>query len=446
MTTARKFRVLLVPDSIYWVTGTIAKAIATANPWIEATIVSGPLVAELFPDESVIADRFDLVHFICPYSSRDWLPRLRDRVPVVTSHHHVTSWDLIAHNVDGDAIVAGSAEWVNDLEKRGADMSRVFRVPYGVDVNVFAPATRGDKESERRKLGLSSADPVIGFFAKRASNDDDRKGTDVFVEAVLELHQTLPVAGVLIVGPGWQELVRKFKAAGIACAWIPFIVDSRDIAPLYHALDFYWVTARVEGGPVPLLEAMSSEVCCLSTEVGLAREVVQHGVNAELLPMNDSGVFAARTRELWKDADRRAAMGRAARETMLADMRDYDMAQLVRAVYERAVEVFSERNPGVAATRLPEKSEGQTIADGDVPLMALNEEEKRKARMLEALAWSENLVLYQDQRGAALKLIVNAWRDNPLSLEPPRVMLRRFLPEPITKGIVNLKRKLRGAA
>jgi len=446
VTTARKFRVLLVPDSIYWVTGTIAKAIATANPWIDATVVSGPLLGELFPDDSVIAERFDLVHFICPYASRDWLPRLRSKVPVVTSHHHVTSWEMIAHNVEGDAIVAGSSEWVHDLEKRGADMSRVFRVPYGVDVNLFIPATRGSRDTIKQKLGLAAASPVIGFFAKRASNDDDRKGTDVFVDAVFKLHQVLPAAGVLIVGPGWQELVERFKSAGIECAWIPFVVDSRDIAPLYHALDFYWVTARVEGGPVPLLEAMSSEVCCLSTEVGLAREVVRHGVNAELLPMDDSSAFASRTVALWNDPDKRAAMGRAARETMLTDMRDYDMAQLVKAVYVRALEVFSERNPGVKKAGVPERFGTAGLATGEVPLMAFDEAEKRKTRMLEALAWSENLVLYQDQRGAALRLIVSAWRDNPLSLEPPRVMLRRFLPESITTGIVKLKRKLKGAA
>jgi len=62
VTSTRKFRVLLVPDSIYWVTGTIAKSIATANPWIDATVVSGPLLGELFPDADAISRRFDLVH------------------------------------------------------------------------------------------------------------------------------------------------------------------------------------------------------------------------------------------------------------------------------------------------------------------------------------------------------------------------------------------------
>jgi glycosyltransferase involved in cell wall biosynthesis len=425
--TAR-LRVLLVPDSIYWVTGTIAKSIATANPWIDPTIISGPLLGDMFADADEIAGRFDVVHFICPYASRDWLPVLADKVPVVTSHHHVTSWDLIRHNLNGDAIVAGSQEWVRDLESRGADTSRVFRMPYGVDVELFKPATAIQKNVMRDRLGLSAAAPVVGFFAKKASNDDDRKGTDVFVDAVMLLHRELPQAGVLIVGPGWQELVRKFRDAAIPCTWMPFIEDSRDIPSLYHALDFYWVTARVEGGPVPLLEGMSSEVCCLTTPVGLAHEVVRDGVNAVMLPMNDAPAFAAKTVELWADDERRLAMGRAARETMRNEMRAEEMAQLVGAVYEKAKESFASRNPG---------------SHTPAARPALTRAERKKATMLEALAWSENLVLYQNQRMAAFKLIAKAWADNPSSIEPPRIFLRRFLPESVTRGVVRAKRTLR---
>jgi len=103
-----RLRVLLVPDSIYWVLGTIAKAIARYNPWIEPTIVSGPILDHLVGNDPGFFHRFDLVHFICPYVSRDWLPSLKDRVPVVTSHHHVTDWSAIAHSMEGDAIVVAS--------------------------------------------------------------------------------------------------------------------------------------------------------------------------------------------------------------------------------------------------------------------------------------------------------------------------------------------------
>jgi glycosyltransferase involved in cell wall biosynthesis len=439
---ARRFRVLLVPDSIYWVTGTIAKSIAVANPWIEATIVSGPLLEEFFPDALSIAKRFDLVHFICPYASRDWIPRLKSVVPVVTSHHHVTSWDLIKHNTEGDAIVAGSAEWVKDLESRGADMSRVFRVPYGVDVDLFTPGDARQRIEMKRRLGLTGASPVIGFFAKRASNDDDRKGINVFADAVMSLHRKIPQAGVLIVGPGWQDLVARFRASNIACAWLPFVEDGNDIPPLYHALDFYWVTARVEGGPVPLLEAMSSGVCCLSTPVGLAREVINDGVNAIIMPMNDAEAFARMTADLWQDEARRGWISKSARATMQREMRADEMARQVRPVYERALEIFSSRNGGRARALPP--ADMSPRSQSDVPRSALDQREQRRAEMLEALAWSENLVLYQDQRGAAFRLISKAWKDNPRSLDPPRVFLRRFLPEPVTRGVVSIKRRIRG--
>ena len=437
-----RFRVLLVPDSVYWVTGTIAKSIAAANPWIEATIMSGPLLGQFFPDAEAIARRFDLVHFICPYASRHWLTRLRSVLPVVTSHHHVTSWDLISHNIEGDAIVAGSTEWVKDLESRGADMTRVFRVPYGVDVDLFTPAYGRQKIEMRERLGLSGANPVIGFFAKRASNDDDRKGINVFADAVMSLHREISRTGVLIVGPGWQDLVAHFREHNISCAWLPFVENIKDIPPLYHALDFYWVTARVEGGPVPLLEAMSSGICCLSTLVGLAREVIRDGVNGVAMPMNDPHAFARTSADLWQDEARRIRIGNSARATMQRDMRADEMARQVRSVYERAIDVFSERTRRAISPLPPDDIE--TLPQSDVPRSALDQKERRRAQMLEALAWSENLVLYQDQRGAALRLIRKAWRDNPGSLDPPRVLLRRFLPARVTRRVVSIKRRIRG--
>ncbi len=37
-------RVLLVPDSIHWITGTIARSFIDYNDWLEGTIISGPVL------------------------------------------------------------------------------------------------------------------------------------------------------------------------------------------------------------------------------------------------------------------------------------------------------------------------------------------------------------------------------------------------------------------
>jgi glycosyltransferase involved in cell wall biosynthesis len=440
--------VLLVPDSVHWVTGTIAKNIARFNPWIEATIASGPVIDQVFAENPELMRNFDLVHFTCPYASKQWLPRFSDLVPCVTSHHHVTDWDLLSHNLNGDAIIVGSPEWAEDLRGRGADMAKVFCVPYGVDANLFVPATEAKRHALREKLGLAQEATVIGFFGKNSSNDDDRKGIDVFTKAAVALKQRLPNLTVLIVGPGWQKLTNELTAAGLRCIWIPFVQELRDLATMYQVLDFYWVTARVEGGPVTLLEAMSTEVCCLTTPVGIAREIVKDGKNGLVLPFDDPQTFVDRTIQLTQDSDLRARLGRQARSTILEEMHVGVTSLGVKHVYERAFQNFAERRQVAPVVDVSTIANAGATApeplprdDEVVPLAGFPTSMHRRIKMLEALAWSEHLVLYHRQRALAGRMILREWAKNPVSLLPPRVLLRRFLPVSFVARIVKLKNR-----
>jgi glycosyltransferase involved in cell wall biosynthesis len=457
--TDPRLRVLLVPDSIHWVTGTIAKSIARFNPWIEATVASGPVIDKIFVERPELMRNFDLVHFTCPYASKAWLPRFREIAPCVTSHHHVSDWELLKHNLDGDAIIVGSPEWSEDLRARGGDLTRVFWVPYGVDTEKFMPPTEAERQAIRRKLKLAETATLIGFFGKNSSNEHDRKGIDVFTKALLALKPKLPALAVLIVGPGWKGLVESLKAAGIVCLWFPFIRDLSGLREMYHVLDFYWVTARVEGGPVPLLEAMSSEVCCLTTAVGIAREIVRHGENAIMLPFNDANAFVEGTLTLAGDKAERKRLGANARQTILKEMHIGVTAPRVREVYARAFQNFAARRQGslppeLYDTLLSHKlrfvadSKGTTPSTTaeEIPLHGFPPALHRRVRMLESLAWSEHLILYHGQRGAALKMIAQEWLRNPLSALPARVLLRSFLPVSLVATVVNVKNRRHSAA
>lgn len=435
-------RVLLVPDSVFWVTGTIARSIARFNPWIEATIASGPVIDQIFAEHPELIRNFDLVHFVCPYASKEWLARFGDFVPCVTSHHHVTEWEAVSHNLEGDAIVVGSSEWADDLRTRGADMTRVFSLPYGVDAELFRPPTAAEQVAIRARLKISRSAAVIGFFGKNSSNDDDRKGIDVFTEAIMNLNRRVSELAVLIVGPGWKELVRSLRAAGVHCAWRPFITRQDELAKMYHALDFYWVTARVEGGPVTLLEAMSSEVCCLTTPVGFAREIVRDEENGVLLPFNDAEAFTERTAALIADPERRTRLGRAGRKPILEKMHVRLTMQCVPEVYAKASRVAQERLSTAPVSFSLEPMVSQDLRateQNEVPLSGFPKELHARLRMLEALVWSEQLILYHRQRTVALKLILRQWLEHPFSLLPPRVILRRFIPRRIVQAVVRLK-------
>ena len=169
---------------------------------MESTIASSSVLETILPKYPDLMDSFDLVHFVCPYGSAYWLPFFRDRMPCVTSHHHVSEWNMLSHNLEGDAIVVGSPEWAEDLRARGADMSRVFCVPYGVDADLFKPPAPAERNAMRKKLNLGEDTTLIGFFGKNSSNELDRKGTDVFIKALVGLRQRLPNMAALVIGPG----------------------------------------------------------------------------------------------------------------------------------------------------------------------------------------------------------------------------------------------------
>lgn len=61
----RKLRVLLVADSIHWITGTIAKSIADHSDWMDGTIVSGAVLDVIARANPELFSAFDVVHFLC---------------------------------------------------------------------------------------------------------------------------------------------------------------------------------------------------------------------------------------------------------------------------------------------------------------------------------------------------------------------------------------------
>jgi glycosyltransferase involved in cell wall biosynthesis len=431
--TRPRLRVLLVPDSIHWITGTIARSIVSHNPWLDGSVISGPVLDIVARERPEIFDSFDVVHFVCPYASRRWLPLLRDRLPVVTSHHHVSDdWKTQHHNLEGDAIVVGSSQWADDVVQRGAPAERVVAVPYGVDASRFVPATPQQTKAARAFLGVASDAIVVGFFAKLSSNELDRKGTDTFALAARALSEKEPRLAVLIIGPGWDDLVAQLKAEGVRVIWIPFVRETDRMPIMYQALDMYWVTARVEGGPVTLLEAMSTGVCCITTPVGLARDIVQNGVNGILAPFNDAGAFVEQTLRLVSASGARAQIGARARETILEAMDVSITARGVGRAYDIAIAHFKERSLAPTASR------PQIVASPDSALLD-------RVAILEQLVWAEALML-QGQRALALRIIAETWAKHPLSTLPPRFLFRNLLPPRLVKAIVRVKTGIAGSS
>jgi len=401
----RPLRVLLVPDFQQWILGTMAKAIAAYVPGVEATILSEGVMrdqAYLFPD---LASNVDVVHFLREDSFNAHGKRFAGR-PTVTAVHHVDSWEHTDPSLQADAVQYVSNQWRDAMVERGVDRDRLVYLPNGVDTDVFHPPTEADRRALRAAHGLDDDAFVVGFIAKRSSNTLDRKGADVFVAAITELVGRTANVAPLLVGPGWDDFVEALRAAGAQPVWHHFVADTSAFADIYRCMDVYWVTSRLEGGPVPLIEAMGSGVCCVSTPVGMAIDLLRDGENGFLTEIGDSDAVVERTMRLIEDESLRNRMQTAALATIRNGQQWKQVVQRAGELYRTAIDRFGQRTSGLPG-RLADAREMLESADAPTPptsdwLAAVPQANRRAVMTAEYVHWMHHL--------ASMGELCEAWR------------------------------------
>lgn len=86
----------------------------------------------------------------------------------------------------------------------------------------------------------------------------------------------------------------------------------------YRAADVYVLTSFQEGLPVVVMEAMSAGLPVVVSQVGSIGELVENGVSGIVLPPARADLVADAIADLATDPERRAAIGRAARDAVVA--------------------------------------------------------------------------------------------------------------------------------
>lgn len=173
----------------------------------------------------------------------------------------------------------------------GIRAEKIVLIPLGVDLSNFKPATIVKRNELRRQLGIPEGAICIGSFQKDGNGWGEGlvpkwiKGPDIFVEAITLLAKKHKVH-CLLTGPARGYVKRGLESAGIPFTH-HFPDNYLDIVDYYNCLDLYIVTSREEGGPKAIMESMATGVPLVSTSVGMAPDVIQDGVNAFLVNIED---------------------------------------------------------------------------------------------------------------------------------------------------------------
>jgi len=188
----------------------------------------------------------------------------------------------------------------------------VNHIPYGVDLERFAP---GDRILARQRLGLNADARYIMLGAH--SFAERRKGAELAAGILQRL------AGDPRVASGeWRLVCAGAKPPAELGGWPVSAVghlSPENMAALYVAADLLLFTSFEDNLPNVLLEACASELPVVALATGGVPDVVRHGVNGALLPLADLPAAATAICELLESPELLRQYGGAGRRLALAE-------------------------------------------------------------------------------------------------------------------------------
>lgn len=143
----------------------------------------------------------------------------------------------------------------------------------------------------KRTLNLDLSNKVVSTVGRLHS----QKGQDVLLEAWALLGDLKSDWTLRIVGSGDELDSLKLRAAKLAIERsVRFVGQKKDVNTELEQASLFVLPSRVEGFPNALLEAMAMGCACIATDgVGACAELIESGVNGELVPVDDVEALAA---------------------------------------------------------------------------------------------------------------------------------------------------------
>lgn len=169
------------------------------------------------------------------------------------------------------------------LIKIGIPEDKIVVIPLGIDSDIFCPPSDDEKKKIKVDLNLPEDKIIIGSFHKDGNGWGEGlepkliKGPDIFCDVIEGLSKKYDIH-ILLTGPARGYVKKRLENAGISYQH-HYLINPNELAKYYKALDIYLVTSRTEGGPIAFLEAMATGIPLVTTNVGMANDIIQNGVN-----------------------------------------------------------------------------------------------------------------------------------------------------------------------
>jgi glycosyltransferase involved in cell wall biosynthesis len=231
-------------------------------------------------------------------------------------------------------ITAISPSIREDLHNLVEDGAKIYNVPNGVWVENYQKKI--ETSLVRKKFGIPLDTVVIISIGR----NHPRKGFEYGLDAVARLWKSGQKISYLIVGRSMGPIIEKAKDLSISdCLITPGQVDGNEIVELLQASDIYLSPSIVESFGVATLEAMSSGLPCVVTDIAGSRDLVSSQYGFLVKPKDPENISMALTK-LIENSSVRKQMG--ANATIEAAKYDWsNVANQYLEVYRQAIRDFN---------------------------------------------------------------------------------------------------------
>lgn len=225
------------------------------------------------------------------------------------------------------------------LQRHSLPVESVSVIHNGVDLERFHPRHRRDSGAAlRRALGTSDDGCTVLFLGTGYS----RKGLDTLLDAFPELLRARPGVTLVVVGYDSSRARYEARAQALGIAErVRFLGGRHDPQACYAAADLYVLPTLYDPFANSTLEALASGLPVITTPTNGASELIEPGVQGEVLAPRDVAALSQRLIE-WTDAARLREASVRARE--LAER--HSIESKLAATEELLLQARSERLAG----------------------------------------------------------------------------------------------------
>jgi glycosyltransferase involved in cell wall biosynthesis len=243
-----------------------------------------------------------------------------------------------AASLCSEAELVQNPEDLRVLARLGVPNRKLVLLGNGVDLYRFRPEAhvQGRREA-RADLGIDGDAVVVGSVGRLVWG----KGFRELFLAAESLRDPHPNVVFVVVGGPDPHKADAISPDELADAQrrgrIVFAGERSDMEHVYPAFDLFALPSHREGFPRSAMEAAASGLPVIATDIRGCRQVVSHGQNGLLVPLQDPTRLADAIEKLVVDPALRQRMGLAGRHKAEADFDERAVVSKTMDAYERVL-------------------------------------------------------------------------------------------------------------